>query len=70
MHQSGDFFGGKITGNGLSNSKEIGNIGNMADQSFTYEAGKTEGTILLLTTEIDKSRLQVRVVIFECKRQW
>jgi hypothetical protein len=62
--------GGKITGNGLFNSKEIGNIGNMADRSFTYEAGKTEGTILLMTTEVDKSRLEVRVIIFECKHQW
>jgi hypothetical protein len=62
--------GGKISGNGLFSSTEIGNIGNMEDRTFDYQTGKTEGSILLLTTAIDKSRLEVRVIIFECKRQW
>jgi len=69
--------GGKITGNGLFRSVETGNIANVEnrtcnveDRTFEYESGKTEGSILLLTTAVDKSRLQIRVIIFECKRQW
>jgi hypothetical protein len=62
--------GGTIVGNSSGGISGYDSSRNAEDRTFTYETRKTVGTVMILTTSIGSSNLNVRFFLIEGRRAW